>query len=249
MFIWFIPSSLNKEGEKLVGVPNHPNWIIFSRNTSSNHDSPRVISYINVRLLQFCFSLQKDIFNHKDISYVSFFNNCSIYFFINIYSDSSQTALKYLKDIEANINNILVITGNFNIRDNSWDPSFPYHSIHCNLLTDIADSMSLYIFKSTNQVPTRYSDNQNNLNSVIDLIFLQPTSSEFNNHTIHPEWRLLSDHTLLTIDIAIIEEHIQTKKHTIVKNSEEEEKNFLAGFIESIKELNTEHISSKENLE
>ena len=26
-------------------------------------------------------------------------------------------ALKYLKDIEVNINNILVMTGNFNIRD------------------------------------------------------------------------------------------------------------------------------------
>ena len=56
-FIQSIPSSLNEEGEKLVGVPNHPNWITFSRNTSSDHDSPRVISYINVRLSQFCFSL------------------------------------------------------------------------------------------------------------------------------------------------------------------------------------------------
>ena len=207
----------------MVEVPNHPNWITFSRNTSSDHDSPRVISYINVRLSQFCFFLQKDIFNHRDISCVSFFNNCSIYFLINIYLDSSQTALKYFKDTEANINNILVMTEDFNIRDNSWDPSFPHHSIHCNLLTDIADSMSLCIFKSTNQVPTRYSDNQNNLNSVIDLMFLQPTSSEFNNHTIHPEWRLLlSDYAPLTIDIAIIEKHIQTKKHTTVKNSEEE---------------------------
>ena len=45
-----ILSLSNKKEEKLVGVPNHPNWIIFSRNTSSDHDSPRVISYINVRL-------------------------------------------------------------------------------------------------------------------------------------------------------------------------------------------------------
>ena len=35
---------------------------------------------------------------------------------INIYSDSSQSALKYLKDIESNIHNI-IITGDFNIRD------------------------------------------------------------------------------------------------------------------------------------
>jgi len=46
----------------------------------------------------------------------------------------------------------------------------------------------------------------------------------------------------------IIEEHIQIKKCTVVKNSKEE-KNFLAELIESIKGLNTEHISSKENLE
>jgi len=86
--------------------------------------------------------------------------------------DFLQTALKYLKDTEANINNVLVIAEDFNIKGNSWDSSFPHHSIHCDLLTDIADFMSLCISKSTNQVPTRYLDNQNNSNSVIDLMFL-----------------------------------------------------------------------------
>ena len=65
---------------------------------------------------------------------------------------------------------------------------------------------------------------------------------------IYPELKLLSDHTPLTIDIMIIEEYIQTKKHTIIKNSEEE-KNFLAELIDSVKGLNTKYISSKENLE
>jgi len=36
---------------------------------------------------------------------------------MNIYSDTSHSALKYLKDTEVNINNLLIITGNFNIRD------------------------------------------------------------------------------------------------------------------------------------
>jgi len=68
-------------------------------------------------------------------------------------------------------------------------------------------------------------------------MFLQPNSSELDNHMIHLEWRLLSDHVLLTVNIVIIEEHIQTKKHTIVKNSKEE-MNFITELIEIIKGLN-----------
>jgi len=67
-----------------------------------------------------------------------------------MYSDSSQLALKYLKNTEANINNILIITEDFNIRDSIWDPNFPHHSIHSDLLIDIADSMSLELSNLTN---------------------------------------------------------------------------------------------------
>ena len=58
---------------------------------------------------------------------------------------------------------------------------------------------------------------------------------------------MLLDYTPLTVDITIIKEYIQTKKHTIIKNSKEE-KNFLAELIETIKGLNMEHISSKDIL-
>jgi len=108
---------------------------MFFRNFLRNHDSLRVISYINIRLSHFWFSLWKDIFNHRNISCVSFFNCASIYFLINIYSDLFQIALKYLKDTKANINNMLIIIGDFNIRNNIWDSLFPHHSSHCNTLT------------------------------------------------------------------------------------------------------------------
>lgn len=157
--VYFILSLSNKDREQLVEVSNHPNWITFFRNLSSDNDSPKVVSYINIRLSQFCVSLRKDIFNHRDISWIFFFNSGSIYFLVNIYSDLSQMALKYLKDTETSINKVLVIIGDFNIRDSSWDSFFPHHSIHSNLLIDIADSMNLYISKSTNQVSTRYLDN------------------------------------------------------------------------------------------
>jgi len=71
---------------------------------------------------------------------------------------------------------------------------------------------------------------------------------KLDNHTIHLEWRLLSDHAPLTVNIAIFDEYIQTKKHTIVKNSKKE-KNFITELIEAIKGLNMTHITSKEVLE
>jgi len=70
---------------------------------------------------------------------------------------------------------------------------------------------------------------------------------ELDNHTIYLEWKLLSEYALLTVNIAIVNEYIQTKKYTIIKNSKEE-KNFIAKLIEAIKGLNMAHITSKEVL-
>ena len=91
---------------------------------------------------------------------------------MNVYSDSSYTALKYLKDTEVNILNLLIMTGNFNIRDSIWDPSFPHHSTSSDDLIIIADSFNLELLFPTNCVPTRYSDSDIGLNLVIDLMFL-----------------------------------------------------------------------------
>ena len=80
---------------------------------------------------------------------------------INIYSDVNQTALKYFKDTEANICNVLVIASNFNIRNSSWDPLISFHLVHSDLLTNIADFLDLLLSNLTSQVSTRYSDNVN----------------------------------------------------------------------------------------
>jgi len=116
-FIHTILSFFSKEEDKVVGALNHTNWITFSRSNSDEYDYLRVISYINICLTSIHFSLWKDIFNYKDIYCFLFFNNGFIFFMINVYSDNNQSALKYLKDTEANIWNILIIAGDFNIKD------------------------------------------------------------------------------------------------------------------------------------
>ena len=97
--------------------------------------------------------------------------------------------------------------------------------------------MDLYLSKSTNQVPTRYSDNMNESNFVINLIFFKPNLLELHNYIIHPEWRYSSDHALLTVDISINKEYVSTKRYIIIKNSEEEDK-FITELINNIKRLN-----------
>ena len=99
---------------------------------------------------------------------------------LNVYSNSSQSALKYLKDTEASIHNVIIMIGDFNIRDSRWDSSYPFHSIHSDSLFDISDSFSLNISNPIEYVSTRYSDNDHNANSVLDLVFLCPSSLEFN---------------------------------------------------------------------
>ena len=167
-----IPSTLSCEGKPLMGTCHHPNWISFTRIPSDNKDFLRVITYINIRLSSLCFLLCKDIFNHRDISLISFLNNNVCHYILNIYSDSSHLALKYLKDTEVNINNIILMTGDFNIRDSLWDSSFPFHSSISNNLIMIADSFDLILSSPTNPCPTRYSDMAEESNSVIDLMFL-----------------------------------------------------------------------------
>jgi len=140
------------------------------------------------------------------------------------------------------------MTGDFNIRDSLWDPSFNYHSSISDNLIIIANSFNLNLLVSINQVPTRYFDNNNDSNLVIDLMFLCYDSSELNNHSIHPNWHLTSNHVPLTITIPINEENIDLCKKTISKNSDEEDL-FIKEVIASFSKLDTSNISDISQLE
>ena len=163
---------MNCKGILLVGIPNHLNWLTFAKEPCSSNDYPRVIIYINVRLSSFCFSLWKDIINYKDILLISFFNDNIIFWIMNIYSNSSHSTLKYLKDTEVNITNLLIMTGDFNIRDSIWDLSFPHHSAISNDLMILADSYNLDLSIPTHWISTRYLDMTGKANLVINLMFL-----------------------------------------------------------------------------
>ena len=72
----------------------------------------------------------------------------------------------------------------FNIRDNDWDSYYIYYSVYNDIFIEVADFFNLKLFSSINQVPTQYTNNPNDFNSVIDPIFLQSNLMEINNHFI-----------------------------------------------------------------
>jgi len=133
-----------------MGSGYYPNWTTFTRIPSNDKDFPRVLAYVNIHLSALCFLLRKDIFNHRDISLISFSNNNTCFYILNVYSDLSHTALKYLKDTEANINNVVLMTDDFNIRDSLWDLSFPFHSSISDDLIIVADSFNLALSSPIN---------------------------------------------------------------------------------------------------
>ena len=150
-----------------------------------DHNLLRVVIYVDIRLSSLHFLLWKDLLNHRDILLVSFFNNNNIFFLMNIYSNSSQSALKYLKNTKVNIQNLLIITSNLNIRDNLWDSFYPHHLSYKDNLFIIANSFNLGLSIPTNQVLTRYSDNCQEVNLVLDLMFLHFGLNELDNHVIY----------------------------------------------------------------
>jgi len=132
----------------------------------------------------------------------------------------------------------------FNIRDSDWNPSYSFHSSYSNILVEIVDSFDLTLFSAIQQVPTQYFDNENYSNSVINLLFLQLNSVELNNYKIYPQLHFLSDHTSLAMNIIIEEKFIPKKKHTIVKNNEEESE-FVEDFIRRFRSFDIVNITDK----
>ena len=96
-------------------------------------------------------------------------------------------SFKYLRNTEVNINNILIMTGDFNIRDCLWDPSYLFHSSYKDTFFEIANSFHVELSIPTGIFPTRYSNNTQDINSVLDLRFLRPNSMKYDNYHIYSE--------------------------------------------------------------
>jgi len=138
--------------------------------------------------------------------------------------------------------------GDFNIRDSLWDLSFPFYSSISNDLIIIANSFNLSLLTLTNSCLTRYSDTAGEANSVIDFMFLRYGSTELDQHSIHPDSHLSSDHAPLSINILINKEVVCTSRLLIHPRSKQKTA-FIEEIISNFKNLDTSNIADTEKLE
>ena len=82
------------------------------------------------------------------------------------------------------MNNVLILTGDFNIRNNNWNLLYSHYSKHTNILRKIADRFNLELSMLLDQVSTWYIGNPQDSNSVLDLIFFYANTEKFNNYMI-----------------------------------------------------------------
>jgi len=126
-----------------------------------------------------------------------------MYFILNVYSYDYQNILKYLKDTKVNLNNILIMTEDFNIRDNNWNPSYSYYSFYTDILWEVVDSFGLELSMSINLVLICYTDNSQKSNSILNLMFFRIGLEEFNNYIISSKLWSSSDYTPLSVSITL----------------------------------------------
>ena len=241
-------SHTDPTGDPIYGTPNHPDWTLFIRQNPNQESYARVATYVNKKLQKMRFTLRLDIINHRDVNVLAFHSGQLINYVINVYSDDNQSALHFLNRNIIDLNNTVVMTGDFNIRDNDWDPNYPHHSAHTEDLLTLAESLGLNLSPPVNPGPTRFADNPRDTNSVIDLAFINPSNSGFGQHSLHPELRRPSDHVPLIIEVGINETNIDNSFWSISKDSDEE-KDFIKAITDGTLALDTSNITSKENLE
>ena len=119
---------------------------------------------------------------------------------------------------------------------------------YADTLREIADSFDLDLSMPINQVPMRYTDNSQDNNSFLNLMFIYANAEKFNNHSILTNLCKPSDHASLSVHIFIKEKLIQEKKLTIVKNSKKE-KEFINELRNRVSCINTTNILNCEKLE
>ena len=85
-------------------------------------DCPRVTAYVSSRLKSCCPRVHHNLVDHCDLQLLSVTIGGVEYFLLNVYSDDWTTAIQWLDSNWDSLPSLCWMGGDFNCRDERWDP-------------------------------------------------------------------------------------------------------------------------------
>lgn len=86
-------STTSKEGDDVIGAPQHLSWVTMVRPPEPG-TRPRILAYVLTKLACICPSYRRDLIDHHDILPMSLFYEDRTVTLVNVYNDECQMAIR-----------------------------------------------------------------------------------------------------------------------------------------------------------
>src|SRR5882757_3336214 len=234
-------SSSDKEGEKVVGPPLHPDWVVLFPRIKNAADHPRVMTYVNRQLSAMRPAYRSDLCLSNDIMVLSLRGSEEL-LLMNVYSDREGTAIKWLSDHGGALPRLFYMGGDFNCHSDVWDPGcarMDRSRSNSLLLFAEEQGLELSLGDEDGPVPTHYPHARALRPLVIDLMFIRHELSCWCVRAVHHTECGPSDHAPLTIVLLVRPIRGELGPDRIAPDSEEE-----VGFLMDLEGLIFSEMSS-----
>ena len=245
-FIRNVPSSSDSQGDPLIGPVHHRQWQCVEK--SSIQETSQVAIYVNTRFLEnfqifpnFSPSIDPNIlpvtFRHNTIKSCSFT-------LVNVYNPpkTRNSAIRSLINILPQLQDAIVIQGDFNLPSGIWDPARNNSSL---LSVDLFNHLLDEGFGLCNDEGAPTWTNRRGSFSVLDLVFVKDSISVLEPDIfVNMDGRGRSDHALISLAFGTTEHW----GRPYIPSGEEEEDRFISDLAKSIRQRANSGVNDAEAL-
>ncbi|KXN86855.1 hypothetical protein AN958_09435 [Leucoagaricus sp. SymC.cos] len=240
-------STTSEEGNDIVSVPKHPEWLYMVRKPT-NGQNPHIMAYVHQHLALLCPSMQRDVIDHCDILVLLLFTWHGTVNLLNIYLDNTHTVINLLTQEVDMLPAFIYMGGDFNCHSEVWDPSCTSHPLIAQHLMELASDVGLEWACPFNPRLTHIPHNLDLASSVIDLVFTVLSASASDLPRLDLDRCGPSDHVLISTLLLISESEIWVSCMVIPRESPEES-GFLIDLATGLRSLDFGDLDSSDWIE
>ncbi|KAI0749200.1 Endonuclease/exonuclease/phosphatase, partial [Daedaleopsis nitida] len=237
-----VTSNSNPRGETLIGTQIHPAWLLLETRSPA-----RVCAYVNRELLDLRPQLCAHVVDHRDMLLMSLTVDKQVYYYLNVYNDDRSTALSWLQDHAAELPQLDLVAGDFNLHSTAWELDAPHESPRAVDLINLMSGIGLSLVNSDG-APTHRPHNAALRSMVPDLIWApsdRVASGEVQAH-VDLDGRGLSDHAILStsLEVGWWEKSLPPS----IKRKSEAEREFIKDMVDGVVKVEVE-LSTRDDIQ